>query len=138
MTALLVNIDVDDLARAEAFYCAAFGVTPARRFGADAVELVGLATPIYLLLKPAGSLATKAATARRDYTRHWSPVHLDLVVDDLAAAIARVTAAGAIAEGDVHTYRWGRIAHFADPFGHGFCLLQFLNRGYDEIATRAK
>jgi len=25
---------------------------------------------------------------------------------------------------------------FADPFGHGFCLIQFLNRGYDEIADR--
>jgi hypothetical protein len=23
----------------------------------------------------------------------------------------------------------------ADPFGHGICILQFLNRGYDEIAV---
>ena len=136
MSAVLVNIDVDDLRRAEAFYCAAFGVTPARRFGEDAVELVGLATPLYLLLKPRGSLASKAATARRDYARHWTPIHLDLVVDDLDVAITRAIAAGAVAEGDTHVYRWGKIAHFADPFGHGFCLLQFLNRGYDEIATR--
>jgi hypothetical protein len=23
----------------------------------------------------------------------------------------------------------------ADPFGHGICLIRFLGRGYDEIAT---
>ncbi|HEY6986285.1 MAG TPA: VOC family protein, partial [Rhodanobacteraceae bacterium] len=38
-------------------------------------------------------------------------------------------------EGEVRTARWGRIATLADPFGHGFCLIEFLNRGYDEIAT---
>jgi hypothetical protein len=29
---------------------------------------------------------------------------------------------------------WGRIAILADPFGHGFCVLQFSGRGYDAIA----
>jgi hypothetical protein len=24
----------------------------------------------------------------------------------------------------------------SDPWGHGWCLLQFLGRGYDEIATQ--
>ena len=23
----------------------------------------------------------------------------------------------------------------ADPFGHGICLIEFVGRGYDEIAT---
>jgi hypothetical protein len=23
----------------------------------------------------------------------------------------------------------------ADPFGHGFCLIEFTGRGYDEVAT---
>ena len=27
----------------------------------------------------------------------------------------------------------GRIVQLADPFGHGWCLLQFLGRGYDEL-----
>jgi predicted enzyme related to lactoylglutathione lyase len=35
----------------------------------------------------------------------------------------------------VRTHVWGRIAVLSDPFGNGFCLIQFLNRGYDEIAT---
>jgi hypothetical protein len=32
------------------------------------------------------------------------------------------------------THRWGRIARMADPFGHGICFIEFLGRGYDEIA----
>ena len=28
----------------------------------------------------------------------------------------------------------GRIARTADPFGHGVCFIQFVDRGYDEIA----
>jgi len=35
----------------------------------------------------------------------------------------------------VRTHSWGRIAVMADPFGHGFCLIEFLGRGYDEIAA---
>ena len=37
-------------------------------------------------------------------------------------------------EGEIQTHRWGRIAHMADPFGHGICFIQLLGRGYDEIA----
>ena len=134
MTTLLVNIDVDDLARAEAFYCAAFDLRPARRFGHGGVELLGAQVPIYLLVKSAGSHDTYADATTRRYDRHWTPIHLDIVVDDLDAAIGRAIAAGAVAEGEPRTAHWGRIAQFADPFGHGFCLLQFLGRGYDDIA----
>jgi catechol 2,3-dioxygenase-like lactoylglutathione lyase family enzyme len=101
MNRLLVNIDVPDLARAEAFYCAVFGLRPARRFGPHGVELLGLDAPLYLLMKSEGSTATPGAEARRDYRRHWTPLHLDLVVDDLDAAVARAVAAGAVAEGGI-------------------------------------
>ena len=131
---LLVNIDVADLALAETFYCAALGLHPARRFGDGGVELLGAQAPLYLLVKAHGSADSHAPDAVRDYARHWTPVHLDFVVDDLDAAIARAVAAGATREGETRTARWGRIAQFADPFGHGFCVLQFLGRGYDEIA----
>ncbi len=134
---LLVNIDVDDLARAEAFYCEVLQLRPARRFGDDGVELVGANAPIYLLRKPAGSRAGDAVDTVRDYRRHWTPVHIDVVVPDLDAALDRAEAAGAVREGEVRTARWGRIALLADPFGHGFCLIEFLGRGYDEIATPA-
>ncbi|AKC87785.1 VOC family protein [Pseudoxanthomonas suwonensis] len=130
---LLINIDVDDLARAEAFYRDAFGLLPARRFGDDGLELAGAPLPVYLLRKDAGSEG--AAGSARDYRRHWTPLHLDIVVEDLDAALARALAAGARAEGVVREAAWGRIVPLADPFGHGWCLLQFLGRGYEEIAT---
>jgi lactoylglutathione lyase len=133
---LLVNIDVDDLARAEAFYREAFGLVVSRRFGDGGVEMMGASSPVYLLCKEAGSIAGAVFEQTRDYRRHWTPVHLDFVVDDLAAALARAERAGAVREGDVRTARWGRIATLADPFGNGFCLIEFLNRGYEEIATR--
>ena len=28
----------------------------------------------------------------------------------------------------------GKLAFLADPFGYGFCFVQFLGRGYDAIA----
>ena len=130
---LLVNIDVADLASAQAFYTAAFGLTPARRFGDAGLELIGAQVPIYLLRKAAGSLG--AGAMARDYTRHWTPIHCDVVVEDLDAALAQALAAGAVAEGAIREADWGRIVTVADPFGHGWCLLQFLGRGYDEITT---
>jgi predicted enzyme related to lactoylglutathione lyase len=71
----------------------------------------------------------------RHYARHWTPVHLDFVVADLDAAVGTAVSAGATVEGEPATHAWGRIAHLADPFGHGLCLIAFLGRGYDEIAT---
>lgn len=129
---LLINIDVPELAPAMAFYLAAFGLHIGRRFGGDAVELLGADAPIYLLHKAPGTAT--AGDTRRDYARHWTPVHCDVVVDDLDAAIARAVAAGAVQEGATRETVWGRIVQLADPFGHGWCLLQFIGRGYDEIA----
>jgi predicted enzyme related to lactoylglutathione lyase len=62
-------------------------------------------------------------------------VHLDFVVPEIEPAVARAQKAGARLEGEVRAHTWGRIAVLADPFGHGFCLIEFLGRGYDEIAT---
>lgn len=132
---LLVNIDVDDLDRAVAFYTAAFGLRCGRRFGTDGIELLGGTAPIYLLVKAAGSPSSGGAAPARDYRRHWTPVHLDIVVADIDAAVQRAVAAGAVLEQAVRTSDWGQLALMADPFGHGFCLVQFLGRGYDEIAT---
>ena len=134
-TSVLANIDVDDLERATEFYCRAFKLTVGRRFGRAAVELRGASSAIYLLEKAAGTRAAPATEQRRDYARHWTPVHLDFVVDEIGPAVARAKSAGARLEHEVRTHDWGRIAVMSDPFGHGFCLIQFLGRGYDEIAT---
>lgn len=137
MPELLVNIDVDDLRKAIAFYTSAFGLKVGRRFGRNAAELLGRSAPLYLLAQPAGSRATASTGQRRDYARHWTPVHLDFVVDDIDAAVRRALDAGATQEAPVATHVWGRLALMADPFGNGFCLVQFLGRGYDEIAEKA-
>jgi predicted enzyme related to lactoylglutathione lyase len=132
---VLANIDVDDLERAAEFYCSALGLRVGRRLGDSAVELIGGTAPIYLLKHDSDTVASAAAATRRDYRRHWTPVHLDFVVPDIAAALTRARNAGAKLEGEVRTFTWGRIAVMADPFGHGFCLIEFLNRAYDEIAS---
>jgi hypothetical protein len=36
---------------------------------------------------------------------------------------------------EIQQAAWGRIANLSDPFGNGFCLLQFTGRGYDAIAV---
>jgi predicted enzyme related to lactoylglutathione lyase len=136
MTAeVLINIDVDDLDRAVAFYTSAFGLSTGRRFGAFAVELTGGTSPIYLLAKAAETGASPTTADQRRYARHWTPVHLDFVVPDLDAAVEAALSAGASLDGEPATHKWGRIAHLADPFGHGLCLIEFIGRGYDEIAT---
>jgi uncharacterized glyoxalase superfamily protein PhnB len=61
-------------------------------------------------------------------------VHLDFVVENVDESIARAMAAGAALKIPVSTQSWRRIAQFADPFGNGFCLVEFTGRGYDEIA----
>ena len=131
---LLVNIDVNDIASATSFYCDAFGLTVGRRFGADGVELLGASSAMYLLAKAEGSTPSDFTNQKRTYARHWSPVHLDFVVDDIEAAMQRAVSAGAVLEKPIQDARWGRLALMADPFGHGFCLVQFLAKGYDEIA----
>lgn len=131
---LLVNIDVDDLARAERFYRDAFGLEAGRRFGSAGVEMLGADVPLYLLVKAAGTQPAAAVAQRRDYDRHWTPVHLDFVVEDIDDAVARAVRAGAVLEQPVATHKWGRLALLADPFGHGYCFVQFLGRGYDEVA----
>jgi predicted enzyme related to lactoylglutathione lyase len=134
MARVLINIDVDDLAKAVAFYSQAFGLRVGRRFGEGGVEMLGAETPVYLLVKAKDSAASSTGVGRRDYGRHWTPVHLDLVVDDIETAVKRAEDAGAVLEAPVKSSNWGKLALMADPFGHGFCLIEFVGRGYDEIA----
>lgn len=130
---MLLNIDVPDMAAGIAFYTAALGLRVGRRFDDDFVELLGADAPIYLLAKPAGTAIGPAGGGLRDYRRHWTPIHPDFLVDDLASASARAIAAGAVQEGETRDAPYGRIAMFADPFGHGFCLIEFSGAGNDAL-----
>jgi predicted enzyme related to lactoylglutathione lyase len=128
---LLLNIDVPDVEAGVAFYTAAFDLKVGRRFGTGFVELLGWPAPVYLLAKDPGTVG--AGGDLRRYSRHWTPVHADIVVNNVDAAVARAVAAGAKLEAPAKDAAYGRIAMLADPFGHGFCLLQFSERGYDAL-----
>jgi predicted enzyme related to lactoylglutathione lyase len=130
---LLVNIDVDSLEKAIHFYGAAFGLKVGRRFGASGVEMLGSCAPIYLLVKAVGTQVSSATSQVRRYDRHWTPAHLDFVVEEIVPAVRQAVCVGALLEAPIATHKWGRLALMADPFGNGFCFVQFLGRGYDEI-----
>jgi predicted enzyme related to lactoylglutathione lyase len=59
---------------------------------------------------------------------------LDFVVEDVDVAVRRTVDAGAALEGDIRSFNWGRLATLSDPFGHGFCLLQFAGKHYEQVA----
>lgn len=132
---LLINIDVPDLAAAEHFYTAALGLSASRQLDDDIVELTGCEIPIYLIRKPAGTAIGPGGGDFRRYNRHWTPVHPDFSVENLDEAIAKALAAGAVQEGETLNLPCGRQAMFADPFGNGFCLIAFNERGYDALLT---
>jgi catechol 2,3-dioxygenase-like lactoylglutathione lyase family enzyme len=94
----LINVDVDDLDKATHFYQTAFGLKVGRRFGADGVELLGSSAPIYLLVKVAGTAVSSSTPLRRSYDRHWTPVHLDFVADEIESAVRRAVDAGSRAQ----------------------------------------
>ena len=129
-----ICIDVDVLERGIVFYTKGLGLQLGRRLGDDWAELLGGSSAIDLLANPAGTAPLgEAQPQRRDYSRHWTPVHLDFVVTGIDAAAARLMAMGATLERPIQDRKWGRMASLADPFGHGIDLLEFKGRGYDEM-----
>jgi predicted enzyme related to lactoylglutathione lyase len=132
----MINIDVEHLDAATRFYEQALGLRVKRwLFDGTVAELSGAAVPLFLLRKPAGTLIGKGSTEVRNYRRHWTAVHLDFVVAALEPAIERAIGAGARAEGPVQAFQWGRQALMSDPFGNGFCLIQWLGSGYDAVTS---
>lgn len=123
---VVIHVEPDDLDAAAGFYARAFGLVVGRRLGEERVELLGEPATVHLLaLRGRG-------TGARDYRPRRTPVQLDLVVEDLAAARERAAAAGALLEGPVRAHPWGSIAQLVDPFGNRICLLEFHRRGLEE------
>jgi len=118
-----VSIDVPSLAEGIAFYCAAFGFSKKAEPVPGVAVLGGLNVELVLLEKPAGSQPSPKTKDRRTFERHWTPVHLDLHVDDLHAALEKVEALGAMREQVFENPEHGSAAFCSDPFGHGFCLI---------------
>jgi predicted enzyme related to lactoylglutathione lyase len=126
---VIINIDVPALAPAIEFYTRALGLTHSRTLDDAIAELTGASATLYLLLKSAGTPAVQAPPVARNYERHWTPIHFDLVVDDVDVAAKRALAAGARQETGHLDFRGSRCLSFGDPFGHGFCFIQFEENG---------
>lgn len=126
----IINIDVPVLDTAIDFYCEALGLSLNRTIDGSVAELSGASPRIYLLENPPGSSPTVSESSIRQYTRHWTPVHLDFIVDNLEAAAKKALAAGALQENDCVVWRGSRCITFSDPFGHGFCLIEFEGNTY--------
>lgn len=129
---LLINIDVPDLAAGVAFYRDGVGFEFRRYLFDRLVAEMSLgAIRVFLLEQADGSIAVPGSKHSRAYDDHWTPIHLDIVVDDLEAATERAVAAGARMPEQTGERDWGRINVMRDPFGHGFCLIQFRGSDYD-------
>jgi hypothetical protein len=127
---LLVNVDVPELSSAVDFYCGALGLQLNRIIDGDVAELTGGSSLLYLLQKAPGSQSASTLDSVRGYSRHWTPVHVDFVVDDLEKATSRALDAGARQESGCVEWMGSRCISLSDPFGHGFCLIEFAGAGY--------
>jgi predicted enzyme related to lactoylglutathione lyase len=124
MASVSVSVDVPDLVEAVRFYCSAFGFSKAFEPAPGVVLLRAGNADICLLEKRAGSRASSRTTEARHYERHWTPVHLDIHVDDLEVALTKALGAGATREQVFANPEHGSVAFCSDPFGHGFCLIE--------------
>ena len=121
MTAVSICIDVSDVDKATRFYAEVLACKIKTRKEGSA-ELETENSTIHLIQKEERSNPLPIGTAARDYTRHWTPVHLDFHVKDIDRAISLVPEFGGVLEGK-QTGDWGVAAFCADPFGNGFCLI---------------
>lgn len=128
----LINIDVPELAPAIEFYTSALELRLSRILDDDVAELTGASSMFYLLANAAGTQAARSTGETRRYSRHWTPVHIDFVVDDIAKAAAQAIDAGAKQESECVEWRGSNCISFSDPFGHGFCLIQFEEETYSD------
>ena len=124
MISMSVSVDVPSLADGVRFFSEAFGFSKSSEPAPGVAVLRNGDSTICLLEKSAGTQPSAHTQEKRHYGRHWTPVHLDVHVDDLAAALARAVEAGATREQLFENPEHGSVAFCSDPFGHGFCLIE--------------
>ena len=122
MIKISVSIDVSNLKKAETFYVEALGCKKVRDQGSNMVVLSVENSDIYLQEKEPGTKPLLSSSVVRDYERHWSPVHLDFICDNVDKLVSKILNFGGVHEGG-DSGDWGSIAYCADPFGNGFCVI---------------
>ncbi len=119
--ALSISIDVGEVERAAHFYERALGCERKVRHSARWLVLTMNGLDIHLQEQLAGTIG--AANQERSYARHWTPIHLDFGVTDVQTEMGAVRRHGGTVEG-YNADGSAEIAHCADPFGNGFCLIR--------------
>jgi predicted enzyme related to lactoylglutathione lyase len=122
MIKVSISIDVSNLKQAEIFYIEALGCTKLRDQGEKMLVISTANCDIYLQEKEAGTHPVPASSLVRDYQRHWTPVHLDFLTENVDEVVEKVLQLGGKYEGGERG-DWGSIAYCSDPFGNGFCVI---------------
>lgn len=117
---LEICIDVDDVDRAVEFYGRGLGLVVVEHHP-DWGQLELDEQKFWIMKVAAGS----EGPITRDYDRHWTPVHLDFLVDDIDQAVARAVAAGGRLDGEItRNPQRADLANLSDPAGNGVDLVQ--------------
>jgi len=123
MPSVEICIDVPNIEVGARFYIEALGFDRETSPVANVAVLSADNLRVCLLQRAEGSQPSPSAEHPRSYRRHWTPVHLDVVVPDIERALERAVEAGATLESEIETDEHGSWVSCADPFGHGFCFI---------------
>ena len=118
-----VSIDVPDLEAGLRFYGEVFGFEETARPFPTMAILDANNVSVCMHEKTEGSKSSSAGTQTRRYERHWTPVHLDLHVEDFDATLGKVRGHGGAIENEFRTQGPMPAAFCSDPFGNGFCVI---------------
>lgn len=87
MTKVALSVDVPDVSAAVDFFSRGLGFKKLRNEPPNAMVMDAGGLELWLLLKAEGSVAVRDTDLSRNYRRHWTPIHLDVLVDDLSEAL---------------------------------------------------
>lgn len=118
-----LSIDVPNLEAGLRFYGNVFGFREkARPFPTMAILDANNLT-VCMHEKSAGTKSSPNGSDVRRYERHWTPVHVDVHVEDIDAALEKIRAEGGLIETEFRTQGPKPVAFCSDPFGNGFCVI---------------
>ena len=124
MISVSLSVDVPNLAEGVRFYSEAFGFSKKSEPVPGVAVLRAGDSEICVVERASGSSPSSHTQETRHYDRHWTPVHMDLHVDNLKEALQSALNAGAKQEQLFDEPGHGGVAFCSDPFGHGFCLIE--------------
>ena len=118
-----LSIDVPNLEAGLRFYVNVFGFREKDRPFPTMAVLDANNLTVCMHEKAAGTRSSPGGSDVRRYERHWTPVHVDVHVEDLDAALEKIRAEGGLVETEFRTEGPMPVAFCSDPFGNGLCVI---------------